>query len=325
MNSPDNPSENALPPGVEPSQVVEAVEQSGYPLQSAVASYLTDAFHVTEEWGYRDREGDTHRTLDVFAFKRIRKEELKGSEFNWFFLDLALLIECKRSSLPYVFFRRVAGNLPDNYPPLAGVGRVVHLRERKEPPARPENRGWSIPVAEILKLQDLEFVSEGPPTSAAFSRLHWKKSSSLELSGTDPFHQLVLPLGKAQDFAMDYYEPGKARRDFIAPTLVMAVAVVDAPIAVVSLHGEDTELEMRPWVRIIRQERGQRNSWEIDTLKHFVVDVVHWRYFRSFVEQRLLPFAETVAARAWERIGVLERGDGSVPDISNWGWQDVRP
>ncbi len=94
-----NPSQNALSPGLSLEKVTDAVRRSGYMLQTLVASELQKTFIVTEEWGYPDRNSQEHRTLDIFAYKQIAQENRNGVVVT---PCLALLVECKRSRLPYM-------------------------------------------------------------------------------------------------------------------------------------------------------------------------------------------------------------------------------
>jgi hypothetical protein len=72
LQSEGNPELNRLPEGITDGQLEMAVRLSGYPLQRVVAEQLLEAFEVTEEWGYVDRESNDRRTLDVFAYKNLR-------------------------------------------------------------------------------------------------------------------------------------------------------------------------------------------------------------------------------------------------------------
>jgi hypothetical protein len=121
LHTDDNPESNALKEGVTDAQLEAAVRASGYPLQRVVAEQLLGVFKVTEEWGYVDRETNIRRALDVFAFRRLR-------ETPRLWLDLALLVECKRSDLPFVFFAAAAPQVPHEFPVVAGLrGRAPEI------------------------------------------------------------------------------------------------------------------------------------------------------------------------------------------------------
>src|SRR5688572_11423886 len=116
-----NPETNNLMNGVTDTQLEAAVRASGYPLQRVVAEQLLRTFEVTEEWGYVDRESSDRRALDVFGYKRLR-----DTAALW--VSLALLVECKRSDLPFVFFSAAAPHVPREFPVIAGLrGKPLEL------------------------------------------------------------------------------------------------------------------------------------------------------------------------------------------------------
>jgi hypothetical protein len=180
LQTDDNPDSNCLKEGVTDAQVETAVRASGYPLQRVVAEQLLGVFQVTEEWGYVDRETTERRALDVFAFKRLR-------ETTRLWVDLALLVECKRSDLPFVFFAAAAPRVPREFPVVAGLrGKAPELHVTSV-------GSTSTPASRFLGLHDFPFVSGGATTCSAFTRAE-RKGKELDLSGSVPFSQVVMPL-----------------------------------------------------------------------------------------------------------------------------------
>ena len=70
QHSPNNPIENSLKEAVTEELILEAVEASGYPLQTVVGRQLRAAglSDVQQEWSYVDRDSGNARTLDVLAY-----------------------------------------------------------------------------------------------------------------------------------------------------------------------------------------------------------------------------------------------------------------
>jgi hypothetical protein len=302
-----NPAANQLPSGLNPDQLEKAVAVSGYPLQRVVAEQLSRDFKVTEEWGFLDRESGEHRTLDVLAYRSLRE-----TVETW--LSVALLIECKRSDLPYVFFEAAAPIAPRDFPIVAGLGGktpdvvVVGIASRASS------------VAEILRLADLPFVSKGPPVCSSFARAE-RKGNGLDLSGSVPFNQVILPLISAlHHFAKQQKDVGS--RTAISACLAVPICVVDGPMVLVKGGPEDSQLSMCPWVRVVRQEAVEERQWLSSRL--YVVDFVHRSYLGTFVLERLLPFAEVFADRASSAQGVLRAGKAGVPSLEQWSLADVR-
>jgi hypothetical protein len=100
---PDNPPENRLGNGCQDAALREAVEASGYPIQTIVATTLRGAgFEVAEEWVFADSDSGQVRALDLFASRSLFDIRSEGDRRVR--PELVLLIECKRSTMPYVFF-----------------------------------------------------------------------------------------------------------------------------------------------------------------------------------------------------------------------------
>ena len=98
-----NPPTNIIPEWVNHPTLIDAIEKSGYPLQGVVAEKLKAAgFDISEEWGFLDKETNAHRSLDLIAWRKLADDKDPIDP------RLELLIECKRSVHPYVFFRKVS-------------------------------------------------------------------------------------------------------------------------------------------------------------------------------------------------------------------------
>lgn len=307
LQSDDNPDSNTLREGVTEAQLEAAVRASGYPLQRVVAEQLLGTFQVTEEWGYVDREGE-RRALDVFAFRRLR-------ETSRLWLDLALLVECKRSDLPFVFFAAASPRVPQEFPVVAGLrGRAPELHVKGV-------GSTSAPASRFLGLHDFPFVSSGPTTCSAFTRAE-RKGKDLDLSGSVPFNQVVLPLISALKHFLGLQKTAGSQTQ-IPACLAHPICVVDAPMVLAEGGPEAPRLTMSPWVRVVRQEAVKDRDegfW-----RDYVIDFVHRGYVKTFVHQHLLPFAEQFAERAASVEALLSEGKAGVPDLKRWHFSDLRP
>src|SRR4051794_35621641 len=100
----------------------KAITTSGFPLQILVAAALKDrGFYVEEEWAYIDPESDDRRALDVVGVHSHSSEAAKVGDAGSF-LSLRLLIECKRSEPPSLFFEAVSPPALNTFPPIVGIG-----------------------------------------------------------------------------------------------------------------------------------------------------------------------------------------------------------
>jgi hypothetical protein len=158
---PFNPAGNQIPSSVKEESHIQAIESSGYPLQGVIASKLrASAFSVTEEWGFSDRDTTGPRTLDLAAISSPETGELTPG--------LLLLIECKKSTRPYVFFRTLGHQDVSWFPRIAGLihGGITMLHELDGMVAVQR----LVPGSQAFGLCKLPFVEAGPDICAVFSR-----------------------------------------------------------------------------------------------------------------------------------------------------------
>jgi hypothetical protein len=299
--TPNNPAGNKLGAGIDEPALIRAIETSGYPLQGVVADKLKSTFGVTEEWGYIDRDTQEHRSLDVFAFRKLATDgEVQPC--------VVLLVECKRSRHPYVFFQNVVDRKIPGFPQVAGLIRITvkDSNKRRFMPAGPE----------ILGLDDLPFVRPGPPHCSAFTKAI-AEGKKVTVSGTDAFNSLILPLVKAMDHAASLYQ---APTSPLQPTLILCLSVIDAPVLVVTSPREASAPLFTPWVRVPRQEAHPEHH-RINQ-KYYVVDLVHIDFFDAFLSDHLTPFLEEFASRLKKQSKILIKG-GTVQNLDSWRWDEI--
>jgi len=332
-----NPPQNKLPNGLPEARLVDVIRRSGYPLQSVVAAQLKELFVVTEEWGYSDRTANETRTLDVFAWKTLEAAQEDGVAVN---PAMALLVECKHSDLPFVFFSSVAstGRVIPDFPVIAGVQHPTLF-------AGSSNR--QVAPANCLRLDTEPFVSNDPPVCTSFGRARGKgtegsavrasrekeqsKGSSgedeqhrwrgLEISGAEAYQNTVLPLVSALEYTKSYYRKVGGNRS-IQAILVLAVCVIDGPMAVSEGTPDEPTLSMNPWVRVVRREAtptvGGYNANE------HVIDFVHRFVLKDYLV-KVLEFSSVFRGRVIEKAFILAEGKGEVNNLSSWELNHVRP
>ena len=182
----DNPASNQIGPGLTEADVLSAVDRSGYPLQTVVADLLRPTLGVHEEWSYIDRNTKELRSVDLHANLRLHHWNPQPRVRP----QLDLLIECKKSQLPYIFF------LSRNAPYFLGFPIVAGLaRDKIEITTDDDPSTWMLTVTDALGLESDAFLAE-PAYCHTLSRCV-RKGSELELSGSDAYNSLVLPLVKA--------------------------------------------------------------------------------------------------------------------------------
>jgi hypothetical protein len=280
--SPQNPSSNRLPSGVKAEALHNAIIKSGYPLQLEVAANLDGRFLVIEEWGYLDRETKEPRALDVHAHKSVLADPNRQIQ-----PELVLLIECKRSDLPYVFFEAAIARPPRGYPQIFGV--EAHALKVYNP----RRAYMEVSLSDFLRPSDLPFISEGPPLSRAFSRVE-RPGEKMELSGEVPYRSVMLPLLSA----MHHWQEMRrevTRRERYLPSITLNVCVLDAPMVAVRGSPIKAAPELTPWTRVMRQESFLTPD-HID-YRNYVVDFVHKDFLDEFIDKYVLPFATQLSDR----------------------------
>lgn len=192
-----------------------------------------------------------------------------------------MLIECKQSAMPYVFF--LSSNTPAvrDFPLVTGLPKL----DVKKPDGRTSP---NVPIVYALGLDGWGFIKDAT-YSLSFTKGH-RKGKGLEFSGTDPFNNLVLPLSKA----LDYYaerRKAQARSHHYFGDLTVAIGVLDAPMVGVCVTEEGAEVHHLPWVRVLKHEtRGVDERFGRD--RTVAIDVVHKDFLGTYLNDHLHPFAE---------------------------------
>jgi hypothetical protein len=284
-----NPKSNKLPTGLSEEQLSGAVNQSGYPLQVMIAGQLRSRFRVQEEWSYLDRDSQGLRALDILAESYLYDPvdiEIKVRP------SLTLLVECKQSELPYVFFKTEPPHWLPHFPIIAGLPRrSITIRTDDE------FSTWTYSIQTTLDLSFHPFVTEPLVFSTTFSKAV-RKGKNVELSGAEPFNAIILPIIKASEYFSENAKP-KPTYTYFDCHLVVGLCVIDAPMVVIEQSDVDNNLEMIPWVRVLREEVNvtYTGGHHKDSSELYAIDIVHKDYLDSYMNQHLLPFAYTFAQR----------------------------
>jgi hypothetical protein len=308
---PDNPTNNQLGPGLSDADVSAAVEKSGYPLQTVVADFLRTKFHrVQEEWCYVDRNSEELRAIDILAEKFLF--EFEGHPRVRPTLDL--LVECKQSSMPYVFF------LTPNKPMLFEFPVIAGLADQRITITTDDDKStWNFSILHVLGLERHEFI-QNPEYCTTFSKCV-RKGSEIELSGSESFYGLVLPILKSLYHFQEAETPPDTARYFDAH-LAIGVGVVDAPMIGVRASQTSNELSLIPWVRVLRHEY-LKDAERWDRSKLFALDMIHEDFLETYIEKHVLPFAERFAELALKHQKILATGKAFAQGMGKDSWKDI--
>lgn len=310
-----------LPPGMCEKGFREAVDRSGYPLQTVVAGELADReFRIEEEWAWDDPEGDTQRSLDILA---------EGGNGYWHHSEEgrvqvvhSLLIECKQSRNPYLGFAAVSPPMIERHPHVLGLRPEIHVR-----PEAVRTAATAFPLLHVLGLRQHPYLTE-PLVVSSLSRAHPKNGKRVELSGAEPFNSIVRPLTKAATMFKAHWRsrarfPGKE----IVARLVFPIAVVDAPLLAVRGRRGRSDITPIDWMRIFARHPASLEGTNRRGLGFDVVDLVAASYFDAFLEQHLMPFASEFALSLSRIQDCVLSGQAVLPGYNPgeslpWNWLD---
>jgi hypothetical protein len=308
-SDPNNPPGNVLAKGTTNDMVEDAVRKSGYPVQTEVAVALLEReLDVYEEWSYPDRDSAKLRAIDVAGLKQL------GDESDTIGARLALLIECKRSGTPYVFFRSATDRQTPDFP-------AVYALDRKGIDVSVTGKGSSNAfAARAFGLDEMPFVAAGPPMVSTFAKTELKGDKAL-LSGEDVYSGILMPLigamDQASEFVVGWHSGGKAH-----PALTLGLCVLDAPMILADARKRPHDLSLTPWVRITRHEIITDPRATARRTRFYAFDIVHLDFFSRFLDEHLLPFAEQYAQRVKQMTAIIQRGQAQAPHPS-WKWSDL--
>ena len=313
--SPNNPSTNQLGPELTEADLSDAILNSDYPLQTSAANLIRQQlaslgrpFHVQEEWSYID--GDTHdlKTIAILAQQLLwdfpKQPRVRPA--------LDLLIECKQSALPYVFFLSPSKPWADYFPLFAGLPKDTLVLETDDEASTTE-----MGIVSALGLASHPFLIGAPEYCVLSAKCVWRKSG-IELSSTESFHELVVPILKAMDhFRLTKLPPSTFF--YFDCHLVIGIALVDGPMVGVRISGQSHRLALLPWVRVLRHETDQIPDLQGTKRGLFAVDVVHKDFLQEYLSKHVLPFAESFSRLAVKHQQELASGEGFATGMGkNW-------
>jgi hypothetical protein len=304
--SSNNPPTNKLENGITESDILNAVSQSGFPLQSFVANEL-ESFQIQEEWLYIDRDTNEQRALDIMAQRPLELNE------QWFKVrvrpHLCLLIECKKSNSPWVFFLSKKIWL-SKFPRVAGL-----KSEEIQFKTNGDLSTHSFPLMESLGLSSHTFVTSDVPTCTSFSKCV-RKLKEAELTGDESYKSLVFPLGKAFNYFLGEVNPTHSPSYFDA-RLTLGIGVVDAPMVGIDFSESQPEPIMMPWVRIPKYDEADELArlWG-GHYNTFAFDVVHKDFFTDYLQKHVLPFSNQFGEIVCKHGPELASGKAFVEDLN---------
>ncbi len=148
-----------------------------------------------------------------------------------------------------------------------------------------------------------------------------RKGAEIELSGSEAYNGLVLPLVKAlRHFVRAQFPVDTAW--YFDCHLTVGIGVLDAPMVGVTSGPTGPALIALPWVRVLRHEYEEKGEHsEREQLR--ILDVVHKDYLQTYLAEHLMPFAACFAERVLRHTTELATGIAFVPRMGADGWYPV--
>ena len=182
----ENTEQNQLGAGLTLEKVGAAVSLSGYPLQTRIGRKLRQlGFSISPEWSFVDRDTEELRCIDLRASKRF-DDRMPGVRTR---PHLDLLIECKQSQLPIVFFLEEGPQYNPQFPYLVGLASS-RLTVRTDDTLDT----WRMTPQVALGLHQDRFATY-PDVAFTLSKCQ-RKGNDLILSGEETYNSIVLPIIK---------------------------------------------------------------------------------------------------------------------------------
>jgi hypothetical protein len=311
-HSADNPRSNDVGSGVTEAALRAAVDRCEYPMQASVVRTISNAAEqhwedrahtiVQEEWTYQDRDTGDVRAIDALAESHLWP--LQSGRQPRIRPVLSLLIECKQSELPHVFFTRPSERSLS--PVLSGFPHSDVTLVTDD-----DNSTYNFPLTSLWGLDEHPFVSS-PPVAVSLSKVR-RNRSDLEITGEDTYNGLTLPLLKATEhldavtaYTSTHYTDGR---------LLIPLAVIRGPMVSVLDDGRG-DLELIPWARVTRYEpESQPKHWR--THRKFTYDVVHEDYLATYMG-KLIDYTSAFASAILDHQSVLLTGRGFAAGLADW-------
>ncbi|MEU8200592.1 hypothetical protein [Streptosporangium sp. NPDC049046] len=291
--------EDAPPPyaslqaGLTGRDIFNAISKSGYPFQAEVADVLRTALSefdkrptIQEEWAYVDSDSGQTRSIDVLAEASILDSEFETQYKGPISPYVSLLIECKQSETPYIFFLR--GDYPTrsfSFPEIAGL-KNTDVQIYGFPPGIENDAPWLMSIHDLIGCHHLPFFNTPTLFAVSFAKSSWRKGGNLELSGEEAYRGLTLPLIKASEHFRGASSPA-ADQDAFTLRFIVPLAVIRAPMIGAYLHNGKHVLMGIPWVRCCRTDpwpdkTGSGPFLAEDSNLHYF-DVVHESFLSEYL------------------------------------------
>ncbi|MFI2414985.1 hypothetical protein [Streptomyces sp. NPDC018947] len=249
--------------------VIAALERTGFLLEQRVAQEVRAAgFYAQTGRAFKDPEEGKSREVDVSAFKMLFQNERGNIS-----LGVKLLIECKKSTGPYVVLGRNLSVKERNFPPHAHTMPISTVRwEEGREGNRISYRSRSL--WEWLGLHELPYSpSLDERRGVQLVRMNLK-NKEWQADNSSIFDSLTLPLMKA----VEAFRPSRDRSSvvpgFAHMDLCFPLVVTSGDVFYVDVEAEVPAAEQVEWVSVERDidTESVKGNFSMDVVSHGALD-----------------------------------------------------
>ena len=150
--------------------------------------------------------------MQLYDFKDVNKYKIRPT--------LNLIIECKKSITPYVFF--LSGDAPwKDFPMITGIpNNSISI-------STDDTRStFDCDIPHALSLNEKSFINSPLSSCNSFTKCV-RKSSHFECSGDEPYNGLILPILKAMNYFKKISQYKKA--NYYDGNLVLGIGALMPP------------------------------------------------------------------------------------------------
>ena len=239
-------------------QIKQAIDDAGYLFEQQIGYKLKEhGYLVTPNHNFEDLETGDSREIDLYAVSGIVKEELDVDIWQ------LLLIECKKTSNPLIFFSK------PQYEELRGFENYFDIVGAPESLDAGKG-GGVLDLEQYLELSNLSHRYELSDTSSQFCKI-LRKGKNWEAKHEHLYNSMIVPLIKCLSSERKEYReslPG----EMIQLRIIYPVIVIESELCL--MNTETGEISKKKWVLFYRHydSKNVKLTAMIDFVRHKHLD-----------------------------------------------------
>lgn len=276
-------------------QILGALEGSGFLFEQEVATTLESyGFHVETSWPYLDPDTKKSREIDLRAIKNYLQDE--NNKLQVF---VELLVECKDSRSPLVFFER-----RKNKRELEASSPKEYIFPKKTyRQILSENSYREVPAFVHLDLAPTHYYFQDSNKATQFTKIV-RKGSNWVANHDGIYDSLFLPMAKVLETRIKSIPKTHRPGEWCTVWLYFPVVVIRDHLISLSGNSENHELIPKGRISFVR-------NLDSDSLQgSYLVDFVTSEYLERYLDKDVGVFAKAVSDLALSSPSLL-RGENA--------------